>query len=77
MNLEWNYNTIYTTNNIIMAVNAPIWDNARKWAVRNRIQVFNPKTKLWAKINTETNLIMDNKMDWDPFKWVRRYKVKK
>lgn len=55
-----------------MATNKPIWDNARIWAVRDRKQVFNPKIKKWVKINTKTNLFMDVKSDWTPFKWVRK-----
>ncbi len=57
-----------------MAVNKPIWDNARVWAVRNRKQFFNPKTKQWVKINTETNLFMDVKQDWTPFVGIRKPK---
>ena len=57
-----------------MAVNKPIWDSARKWAIKNREQVFNPKTKQWVKINTDTNLFMNVKQDWKPFKWVRKKK---
>ena len=39
----------FLQNLIIMAKNKPIGDNARKGAVRNRSQVFNPKTKLFVK----------------------------
>lgn len=44
----------------------------RIWAVKNREQVFNPKTEQWVKIDTETGLFMDVKQDWNPFKWVTK-----
>ena len=55
-----------------MAKNKPIWDNARKGAVRNREQVFNPKTKQWVKRDTKTWKFIDAKQDWTPFKGVRK-----
>lgn len=57
-----------------MAKNAPFWDNARKWAVRDRKQVFNPKTEQWVKINEDTWKFMDVKQDGTPFKGVRKHK---
>ncbi len=55
-----------------MAKNNPIWDNARKGAVKNREQVFNPKTNLWVKKDSTTWKFMDVKSDWTPFKWIRK-----
>lgn len=57
-----------------MAKNKPIWDNARVWAVKNRKQVFNPKTEQWVKIDEKTWKFMDVKQDWTPFKGVRKHK---
>lgn len=57
-----------------MAVNKPIGDNARVGAVRNRIQVFNPRTKLWVKIDTSSNRIIDVKTSGGKFKGVRKHR---
>lgn len=54
-----------------MAKNWPK-DWHRIGSVKNREQVFNPKTEQWVKIDTETGLFMDVKQDWTPFKWVRK-----
>ncbi len=56
-----------------MAVNKPIGDNARKWAVRNRQQVYNSKVNRWIKRWPDWRF-MDQKQDWTPFKWVRKEK---
>ena len=53
-----------------MAKNKPIGDNARKGAIREREQVFNPKNKHWVKIDTETHLFIDQKADNKKFKVV-------
>lgn len=37
-----------------MAKNKPYGDNARVGAVKNRTQVYNPKTGLWTKRDSET-----------------------
>ncbi len=55
-----------------MAKNPPVGDNARKGAVRNRSQTFNPKTQQWVKRNAETGKFMDVKQDGTPFKGVRK-----
>ena len=55
-----------------MAKNAPIGDNARRGAVRDRSQVFNPVTETWTKRNTDTGRFMDQKQDGEPFKGVRK-----
>lgn len=61
-----------------MAVNKPKGDNKRIGAVKKRIQVKNPKTKRYVKINTQTKKFMDNKAKKNSkFKGVRKYKKKK
>jgi len=60
-----------------MAKNAPIGDNARVGAVRNRSQVFNPTNQTWSKRDTGTGRFMDQKADGDPFKGVRKEKSSK
>jgi hypothetical protein len=55
-----------------MAKNQPIGDNARRGAVRDRSQVFNPVTQNWTKRDTDTGRFMDQKKDSDPFKGVRK-----
>jgi hypothetical protein len=60
-----------------MTVNKPAGDSRRKGAVKNRIQVFNPKTKLWVKINTDRNRIIDVKTSGSKFKGVLKLTPKK
>jgi hypothetical protein len=55
-----------------MAKNAPIGDNARRGAVRDRSQVFNPATENWTKRDSDTGRFMDQKKDGEPFKGVRK-----
>lgn len=55
-----------------MAKNAIPGDGRRIGAIRNRSQVFNPKTGLFVKIDNKTGQFMDNKMDGTPFKGVRK-----
>ena len=55
-----------------MATNGKSGDNHREGAVKERVQVLNPKTGLYVKIDTNTGQFMDNKMDGKPFKGVRR-----
>lgn len=57
-----------------MAKNPPVGDNARKGAVKNRSQTFNPKTQQWVKRNSDTGKFMDVKQDGTPFKGVRKEK---
>jgi hypothetical protein len=59
-----------------MAKNAPIGDNARRGAVRNRSQTLNPITNNWTKRNGDNGQFMDQKQDGDPFKGVRKEKSK-
>ncbi len=47
-------------------------DNYRKGEVRDRSQVYNPKTQIWTKRDAETGQFMDGKEDGDPFKGVRK-----
>jgi len=59
-----------------MAKNAPVGDNARKGAVKNRSQTFNPKTEQWVKRDSDTGKFMDVKQDGEPFKGVRKEHTK-
>ncbi|MEM1259603.1 MAG: hypothetical protein AAF600_02385 [Bacteroidota bacterium] len=53
-----------------MAKNKPFGDNARIGAVKNRTQVFNPKTKLYVKRDSNTGRFMDVKTSGGKFKGV-------
>lgn len=55
-----------------MAKNDPVGDNARRGAVRERSQVFNPKTDTWTKRDSGSGQFMDQKKDGTPFKGVRK-----
>ena len=55
-----------------MAKNAPVGDNARRGAVRDRSQVYNPLTDNWTKRDSDSGRFMDQKKDGDPFKGVRK-----
>ena len=55
-----------------MATNGIVGDGHCNGAVKNRVQVQNPKTGLYVKINTETGKFMDNKSNGKPFKGVRK-----
>lgn len=58
-----------------MAVNKPYGDNARVGAVKDRSQVYNPKTDKWVKRDSQTGKFMDMKTtDNKPFKGVRKEK---
>ena len=57
-----------------MATNPPKGDNARKGAVRDRTQTFNPRMNAWVKRDTETGKFIDQKSDSKPFKGVRKEK---
>ncbi len=57
-----------------MATNPPK-DNARKGAVKERSQTYNPKTDSWIKRDTNTGRFMDMKTtNSKPFKGVRKEK---
>lgn len=55
-----------------MAKNAPVGDNARRGAVRDRSQTYNPVTETWTKRDTGNGRFMDQKQDGTPFKGVRK-----
>ena len=58
-----------------MAKNKPYGDNARVGAVKNRTQVYNPKTGLWTKRDSETGRFMGVKTSSDkPFKGITKEK---
>ncbi|WP_191321943.1 hypothetical protein [Algoriphagus aquimarinus] len=57
-----------------MATNKPYGDNARKGAIRERSQTYNPKTEQWVKRDSETGKFMDVKKDGNPFKGVTKEK---
>lgn len=55
-----------------MAKNLPVGDNARRGAVRDRSQTYNPATETWTKRDTDSGRFMDQKKDGTPFKGVRK-----
>jgi hypothetical protein len=57
-----------------MAKNAPIGDNARRGAVKDRSQVQNPVNGNWTKRDAGSGRFMDQKQDGTPFKGVRKEK---
>lgn len=57
-----------------MATNPPKGDGHRNGAVKERSQVFNPKTETWIKRNSNNGQFMDQKSDDTPFKGVRKEK---
>ena len=57
-----------------MAKNRPTGDGHRHGAVSSRSQVHNPAIDRWVKRDTETGKFMDQKVDGNPFKGVRREK---
>ena len=57
-----------------MATNPPKGDGHRNGAVRDRSQTQNPINGNWTKRDTNTGRFIDQKIDGDPFKGVRREK---
>ncbi|KAF0146059.1 MAG: hypothetical protein FD156_427 [Nitrospirae bacterium] len=57
-----------------MGKNKPYGDGHRQGAVKDRSQVYNPKTDNWTKRNTDDGRFIDQKADNDPFKGVRKEK---
>jgi hypothetical protein len=57
-----------------MATNPPKGDGHRIGAVKDRSQVYNPKTETWTKRDANTGQFMDGKKDGTPFKGVRKEK---
>ena len=47
-------------------------DDYRRGEVRDRSQVYNPKTDTWTKRDAETGKFIDSKEDGEPFKGVRK-----
>ena len=45
---------------------------SRNGAVKNRVQVLNPVTKRWVKLDTTTGRIIDHKKTSGPYKGVRK-----
>lgn len=54
-----------------MATNPPKGDGHRNGAVRDRTQVYNPKTETWTKRGPDGKF-MDGKKDGTPFKGVTK-----
>ena len=57
-----------------MAINKPTGDNARKGSVRERSQVYNPKTEQWVKRDTNTGQWNDVNQNGKPHKGVSKEK---
>jgi hypothetical protein len=57
-----------------LATNPPKGDGHRNGAVKDRSQVYNPQIDRWIKRDTETGRFIDQKIDGDPFKGVRKEK---
>lgn len=57
-----------------MATNPPKGDGHRNGAVKDRSQVYNPKTNHWVKRDADTGRFIDQKSDDKPFKGVRKEK---
>lgn len=55
-----------------MAKNGKSGDNHRNGAVKDRSQVYNPKTEHWVKRDTGNGQFIDGKSDEKPFKGVRK-----
>jgi hypothetical protein len=47
-------------------------EDYRKGAVRERVQLQNPVTKQWVKVDTKSGRIVDTKKTEGPFKGVSR-----
>ncbi|QQR54588.1 hypothetical protein IPG41_05345 [Candidatus Peregrinibacteria bacterium] len=54
-----------------MATNPPKGDGRRQGAVRDRKQVYNPKTDVWTKMG-DNGKFMDGKKSSGPFKGVTK-----
>lgn len=57
-----------------MATNPPKGDGHRNGAIKDRSQVYNPKTDRWVKRDTDTGRFIDQKADDKPFISVRKEK---
>ncbi|MBS1651624.1 MAG: hypothetical protein JSU07_06395 [Bacteroidetes bacterium] len=57
-----------------MATNPPKGDGHRQGAVRERSQVYNPKTDQWVKRDSDTGRFIDVNQNGKPHKGVRKEK---
>jgi len=55
-----------------MATNGKAGDNRSYGAIKERSQVFNPKTEQWVKRNSNTGKFIAVKADGNKFKGVRK-----
>ena len=55
-----------------MATNRTSGDNRRHGAVRQRSQVFNPKTEQWVKRDINTGKFIDVKQNGELFRGVKK-----
>jgi hypothetical protein len=46
--------------------------NYREGAVKDRVQIHNPRTDRWVKVSTKTGRIVDQKKTPGPYKGVRQ-----
>ncbi|MDB5184384.1 MAG: hypothetical protein JWN38_192 [Candidatus Saccharibacteria bacterium] len=51
--------------------------HGRLGPIKNRIQSLNPRTKRYTKANATTGKFLDGKADKQPFKSVRKAKIRK
>lgn len=71
---SWLFNSRTKYRRLNIATNPPSGDGHRNGAVRNRSQVYNPKTEQWVKRDKDTGRFMNVKQDGTPFKGVRKEK---
>ena len=57
-----------------MATNPPKGDGHRNGAIKDRSQVYNPKTDRWVKRDADTGRFIDQKADDKQFISVRKEK---
>ena len=57
-----------------MATNPPKGDGHRNGAIKDRSQVYNPKTDRWVKRDADTGRFIDEKADYKAFISVRKEK---
>ena len=57
-----------------MATNPPKGDGHRNGAIKDRSQVYNPKTDRWVKRDADPGRFIDQKADDKPFISVRKEK---
>lgn len=66
------HNVLDLFKEAFVATNPPKGDGHRKGAVKDRSQVYNPKTDNWTKRDSDNGRFMDQKADSKPFKGVRK-----